>query len=67
MENKLPELLPCPFCGCKKIKKEFRYKEITIKCANCTAKFVQRTRFHDMDWLERAVIELWNNRTSEVN
>ena len=60
-EKRMPELLPCPFCGdsfCLKLN----LNVMCVECDNCGASGPYRTDGNDS--CENAA-ELWNERTSE--
>lgn len=56
-ENKL---LPCPFCGCTRIKKGIYPSFGIITCSNCSCKM--HLDGADKEQIEKDIINLWNNR-----
>jgi len=61
------EFLPCPFCGSIPVAtyrgSEFgKKRSITVKCRNCRIERTDATLQFGFDYLERLVVENWNNR-----
>lgn len=60
--NPLPELKPCPFCGCTDVRivDDYWIDEMTIICPNC------RLLISEDDSLTKEdMIRLWNRRVKE--
>ena len=53
----MPNLLPCPFCGCTRITTLHAQDGRTVRCIDCKAGI---TRFNPD--AERKAIEAWNVR-----
>lgn len=60
----LPEIKPCPFCGCEEV--DFYYNPhpmISIKCVgkNCSASFEEENEYGAF-FAQKALITRWNRR-----
>jgi Lar family restriction alleviation protein len=57
------DLKPCPFCGSTKVEvKRYRKDGLKIGCKSCGWYVKQRVIKYSLDWLERKMIEHWNER-----
>jgi hypothetical protein len=63
------DLLPCPFCGGKAVKKfignEYTKKrsvEITCSTFGCTVTIKQSALYHSHEWLNEKTAARWNRR-----
>jgi hypothetical protein len=68
-ETKMPELLPCPFCGSAPVIRPqgnewTKSRRVTIKCPECRIERSDAAIRHDMDWLIAQAIDGWNRRAS---
>lgn len=55
-------LLPCPFCGCDAVLKQYRADGLEIRCTGCQSMRRQRWMGKGRGWLETKMIEKWNER-----